>query len=250
MLSLVYIYIYSSSLHKLLFIFFNSMSLMKQPTSISCAHMFCKQCIETKMQQKSTCPLCNHLIKQLHPMPNIQIIIDEFMKLKQEYQVDDPFIDPASLSTEEDKTLVTSLDIKKAQARAALQAQENSLPIQEKECKILKKGHKPEVNIPNMIFVDKMNTEVTHIVLPAGKCIKETKRKKLIDTDKHNIVDRSLTYYLGILYGCFIVNEQWLENCIKRGHIIPESRYEISGDRDMGRTGAPEKARKNKEAKV
>lgn len=91
------IYIYSSSLHKLLFIFFNSMSLMKQPTSISCAHMFCKQCIETKMQQKSTCPLCNHLIKQLHPMPNIQIIIDEFMKLKQEYQVDDPFIDPASL---------------------------------------------------------------------------------------------------------------------------------------------------------
>ncbi|CEG79148.1 hypothetical protein RMATCC62417_13646 [Rhizopus microsporus] len=210
------------------------MSLMKQPMSISCAHMFCKQCIETKMQQKATCPLCNHLIKHLHPMPNIQIIIDEFMKLKQEYQVDDPFIDTASLSTEEDKTLVTSLDIKNAQARAALQTQENSLPIQEKECRILKKGHKPELNIPNMIFVDKMNTEVTHIVLPA---------------DKHNIVDRSLTYYLGILYGCFIVNEQWLENCIKRGHIIPESRYEISGDRDMGRTGAPEKARKNKEAK-
>lgn len=73
-----------------------------------------------------------------------------------------------------------------------------------------------------MIFVDKMNTEVTHIVLPAGKCIKETKRKKLIDTDKHNIVDRSLTYYLGILYGCFIVNEQCkhvLNLCIQRNNL-------------------------------
>lgn len=29
-----------------------------------------------------------------------------------------------------------------------------------------------------MTFVDKMNTEVTHIVLPAGKCIKEKDKQK------------------------------------------------------------------------
>lgn len=41
-----------------------------------------------------------------------------------------------------------------------------------------------------------------------------------------------------------------LENCIKKGHIVPENRYEISGDKEMGRTGAPEKGRKNKESNV
>lgn len=123
-----------------------------------------------------------------------------------------------------------------------------------------------------MSFVDKVNSQMTHVVLPAGFCYLLWKiyRKTHLYLDKHNIVDRSLTYYLGVLYGCYVVNEQcksykiciyrkyikWacvligLENSIKKGYPISESRYEISGDKEMGRTGAPEKARKNKESKV
>ncbi|KAI9248085.1 hypothetical protein BY458DRAFT_57936 [Sporodiniella umbellata] len=86
-----------------------------------------------------------------------------------------------------------------------------------------------------MHWMPKVTPQTTHLVLSA---------------DEYNCVERSFIYYLGILYGCFIVNEKWLENCNQRGHVIPETRYEISGDKTMGRTGAPEKGRRNQEAKL
>ncbi|KAG0778763.1 hypothetical protein G6F22_011040 [Rhizopus arrhizus] len=188
------------------------------------------------------CPLCNQSVKenQLYPVATLEVVIEEFIKMKQDYLIDELTHLSAATSLG-DRTLVTSMDIRNAQEREkerrAAETEESDLsaPQIQKECKILKKGERPqELNIPHMSFVDKVNSQMTHVVLPA---------------DKHNIVDRSLTYYLGVLYGCYVVNEQWLENSIKKGYPISESRYEISGDKEMGRTGAPEKARKNKESK-
>ncbi|EIE77054.1 hypothetical protein RO3G_01758 [Rhizopus delemar RA 99-880] len=128
------------------------------------------------------CPLCNQSVKenQLYPVATLDVIIEEFIKMKQDYLIDE--LTHLSAAQEREKE------------RHAAETEESDLsaPQIQKECKILKKG---------------------------------------------------------ILYGCYVVNEQWLENSIKKGYPIPESRYEISGDKEMGRTGAPEKARKNKESK-
>lgn len=41
-----------------------------------------------------------------------------------------------------------------------------------------------------------------------------------------------------------------LKICVEKNEMIPEDRFEIQGDVEHGRTGAPTKARKNREAKV
>lgn len=47
-----------------------------------------------------------------------------------------------------------------------------------------------------------------------------------------------------------INNDVGLKICNEKGQMVPEDRFEIQGDVDHGRTGAPTKARKNREAGV
>ncbi|KAI8989301.1 hypothetical protein BDB01DRAFT_718684 [Pilobolus umbonatus] len=61
---------------------------------------------------------------------------------------------------------------------------------------------------------------------------------------ENKLVQRNTTYYMGILNGCYIVNDKWLDQCQKERKLVPEDRFEILGDTKSGRTGAPSKARK------
>lgn len=68
-----------------------SLSIIKQPTSTSCSHIFCNECIIKKIQQKQMCPLCNQSVKenQLYPVATLDVIIEEFIKMKQDYLIDE-----------------------------------------------------------------------------------------------------------------------------------------------------------------
>lgn len=47
-----------------------------------------------------------------------------------------------------------------------------------------------------------------------------------------------------------INSEKGLKICVEKNEMIPENRFEIQGDKEHGRTGAPIKARKNRESGV
>ncbi|KAI8372519.1 hypothetical protein EDC96DRAFT_51182 [Choanephora cucurbitarum] len=91
-----------------------------------------------------------------------------------------------------------------------------------------------DFNLPNIIFERKINANTTHIVL---------------DADIHGLVSPSYLYRIGILCGCYIVNENWLKICKEKNQMVPEERFEIQGDTTHGRTGAPCKARTNRNLK-
>ncbi|KAI8365585.1 hypothetical protein BD560DRAFT_159981 [Blakeslea trispora] len=82
-----------------------------------------------------------------------------------------------------------------------------------------------------MLFERKINANTTHIVL---------------DSDSHGLVNPSYLYRIGVLCGCYIVNENWLKICKEKNQIVSEERFEIQGDIIHGRTGAPCKARTNR----
>jgi predicted amidophosphoribosyltransferase len=53
-----------------------------------CGHTFCKKCIEKALNKISQCPLCNYEtnIDKLHIAYSIQEIVEEYEKMKEQYQ--------------------------------------------------------------------------------------------------------------------------------------------------------------------
>ncbi|KAI8968001.1 hypothetical protein BDF20DRAFT_898309 [Mycotypha africana] len=71
----------------------------------------------------------------------------------------------------------------------------------------------------------------------------------VLEADSNQLAKNDAKYRIALLYGCYIVNQNWLKISIEKGEMVPEERFEIQGDMDHGRTGAPSKARRNRELK-
>lgn len=54
-----------------------------------CGHTFCKECIEKALNENSDCPLCNQEmgVDDLHIVYSVQEIVEEFTKMKEEYEI-------------------------------------------------------------------------------------------------------------------------------------------------------------------
>jgi len=113
---------------------------------------------------------------------------------------------------------------------------EEKQPLQEKaRKKILWTRNISEANVVKLKrlcrkegikFVEDFDEEVTHLVTGEARGICKT---------------RSMKYLMGVMHGCWVLSERWIEDSIKHGAFREEEAYEIQGDPCA--LGAPRKSR-------
>lgn len=77
-------------------------------------------------------------------------------------------------------------------------------------------------------FVEEFDEEVTHLVTAEARGLCKT---------------RSMKYLMGVMHGCWVLSEQWVEDSAGGGAFREEEAYEIRGDPYAA--GAPRKSRTN-----
>lgn len=113
---------------------------------------------------------------------------------------------------------------------------EEKQPLQEKtRKKILWTRNISEANVVKLKrlcrkegvkFVEEFDEEVTHLVTGEAGGLCKT---------------RSMKYLMGVMHGCWVLSEQWIEDSMRDGIFREEETYEIQGDPCA--VGAPRKSR-------
>ncbi|KAI8080793.1 uncharacterized protein B0P05DRAFT_539641 [Gilbertella persicaria] len=212
-------------------------SLFNTPTITYCGHTFCSACIKNAITTNSCCPLCQEplTLDQLSNSVRLQSIVTELSKLRDQFQREFE-VDLSQVQIQ----YITDHDREQTmQANSLLKEKSlQKIPVQKPayQYRVCQANRNPihEMKIPNVVLESKISSSITHLV---------------IDADKHGLVKANQLYRIGVMFGCYIVNENWLRICIERNEMVPEERFEIQGDTIHGRTGAANKARINRSLK-
>ncbi|KAI9473521.1 MAG: hypothetical protein EXX96DRAFT_621171 [Benjaminiella poitrasii] len=199
----------------------------KIPTVTRCGHSFCKSCIEIKINEIGKCPTCAENLTQnkIFCTEQKRLMLSRFNNLKESFEKE------YGLSISQ----ITPIEAYDKEGDFTSHSKKSR---REKQYRILRFNKDPttDTDIPNISFEQELSTKVTHIILG-----------EVSNTDGLHLVKPTREYFLAILFGCHIINEKWLKLCMEQGKMIPEQRFEIQGDIIHGRTGAPNKARNNRE---
>lgn len=209
-----------------------------EPTTTPCGHTFCRNCIEEILSNSDLCPSCSAEIRveDLHIADSVREIMEEFRNMRDHYQqannviLSQAPIAPLTYEDEPEERVAAhespdTVDIPTSNVREAAEDVGDLVVY-------VGKGV-DTIDFAGMVFVNEIDENTTHVVLRSSDKNRE-------------LVDCSNDYLLGILHGCSIVQSAWLERCAEDKRICPIRRYEITGNSEIGRTGAPEKARNDR----